>query len=334
MENFELIRGDVFNKNYAGPAQPLGLKPQFNVFYNEYVHLREYLLLMDMWQYKMAFEEITQAIHTKKIGVDGYKMIALINLIYGYYDKTQVTLDNIMRLEPTNQLAQFLSVVIDQMLLDGDKFYELQNTLDKINPVFTSKLVQILKSIEDPIIFKEFCTMEHLTDDLDVFIIFGYGLNSDGTISEPMQNRLELALSSAQKIPHAKVIVSGGGVTSAYNEALFMRNWLVEKGITAERIILEPFAKDTVGNVVYSGQILMNAGFKTACIVTSPQHLKRAWLTLKTFIKSMNKEEIMIYGALTNDSINGRIPSEEKQRIYGSVLQVSGFFTDWFEKVE
>jgi hypothetical protein len=67
----------------------------------------------------------------------------------------------------------------------------------------------------------------------------------------------------------ATVIVSGGAVHSADNEALLMRAWLLERGVDRRRILVEPCARHTTTNLRNAGRIVLGAGKSEALIVSS-----------------------------------------------------------------
>jgi hypothetical protein len=71
------------------------------------------------------------------------------------------------------------------------------------------------------------------------------------------------------------VIVSGGAVHSEDNEALLMRQWLVDEGgVDRGRVLLEPCARHTTTNLRNAGRIVLAAGAREAVVVTSDE-----WVT-------------------------------------------------------
>lgn len=64
-------------------------------------------------------------------------------------------------------------------------------------------------------------------------------------------------------------IVTGGAVHSPDNEAVLMREWLVDHGVPAERVVLEPCARHSTTNLRNAGRILLALGHAEALIVTS-----------------------------------------------------------------
>ena len=85
-------------------------------------------------------------------------------------------------------------------------------------------------------------------DDSMCIVIMGYGLRSDGTMREELIDRLVVGLSSALKYPNAYVAVTGGATSDVegITEAGQMAQWLQERGISPDRIILEPKAMSFV----------------------------------------------------------------------------------------
>jgi len=65
------------------------------------------------------------------------------------------------------------------------------------------------------------------------------------------------------------IIVSGGSVHSDDNEAVLMRQWLLERGVDAARILVEPCARHTTTNLRNAGRMVLAAGAHEALVVTN-----------------------------------------------------------------
>ncbi|HEY2745931.1 MAG TPA: YdcF family protein [Polyangia bacterium] len=65
------------------------------------------------------------------------------------------------------------------------------------------------------------------------------------------------------------IIVSGGAVHSDDNEAVLMRQWLVERGIDAACVLVEPCARHTTTNLRNAGRMVLAAGAREALVVTN-----------------------------------------------------------------
>jgi hypothetical protein len=90
--------------------------------------------------------------------------------------------------------------------------------------------------------------------------------------------RLEAALATADT--GATFIVSGGAVHSQDNEALLMRQWLLDRGVGAARILVEPCARHTTTNLRNAGRMVLAAGATEALVVTSREqryYLSHPW---------------------------------------------------------
>lgn len=59
-------------------------------------------------------------------------------------------------------------------------------------------------------------------------------------------------------------------------EAVVMRDLAISLGFPAEAIIIEPDAKTTFENAIFTSQICREKGFQNVVVVTSAIHMKRA----------------------------------------------------------
>ena len=107
----------------------------------------------------------------------------------------------------------------------------------------------------------------------DYMIVLGAKIN--GTkVSKALRYRLDAALSYAMDNKDTKVIVSG---TQGYNEdiseAKAMRDYLVERGLEEERIVMEDKSTNTNENIMYSKKLVEQSDY--VVIVTNRFHLYR-----------------------------------------------------------
>ena len=115
--------------------------------------------------------------------------------------------------------------------------------------------------------------------DENAIIILGCGLNSDGTPSHTLQNRLDGGIEYCRKNPDSYVVVTGavsrfGNAT----EGAAMKKYLTDKGISAQRILVDEKATNTRENFEYSLQLLKDKGVNTQNVVfvTNSFHIYRA----------------------------------------------------------
>jgi hypothetical protein len=81
--------------------------------------------------------------------------------------------------------------------------------------------------------------------------------------------RLERALADLEAGLAPVVIVSGGAVHSPDNEAVLMREWLLDHGVDAGRILVEPCARHTTTNLRNAGRMVLKRGHAEALVVSS-----------------------------------------------------------------
>lgn len=105
-------------------------------------------------------------------------------------------------------------------------------------------------------------------------VVLGNGLNDDGSVRPNLENRLAAAEALAGERPQAPVVVSGGRETAGTVEAHAMRDWLIDRGISVERILVEDQSSSTVANARLSRQLVPEA--TSVIVVTSDNHVHRA----------------------------------------------------------
>ena len=119
--------------------------------------------------------------------------------------------------------------------------------------------------------------------DADYLIVLGAAVHGD-TPSLSLVERLSAAKDYLTKHPDTVAIVSGGqGGGENVSEAQAMYEWLCEKGIDPERIIMENKATSTYENLKFSREIInARSDNATIAVVSSEYHLCRAKLIAKT----------------------------------------------------
>jgi hypothetical protein len=81
--------------------------------------------------------------------------------------------------------------------------------------------------------------------------------------------RLERACADLAAGVAPMVIVSGGAVYSPDNEAMLMREWLVDHGVAPSQILVEPCARHTTTNLRNAGRMVLARGHTEALVVSS-----------------------------------------------------------------
>lgn len=130
-----------------------------------------------------------------------------------------------------------------------------------------------------------------------VVIILGNRLNDDGSITEIQKQRLELALEIEKEFNPDCYILSGGPANPVPNksEAQAMYEYLIEKGIKKERLILEDQSYSTVENAKYSIPIAKKLNPDLIIICTSAYHLGNPiYKTMESFINELKDSNITL----------------------------------------
>lgn len=135
------------------------------------------------------------------------------------------------------------------------------------------------------------------------FIVLGFALNADGTMTDELVGRLNVAKASLDKFPEAKVLVTGGVEKNGWTEGARMHDWLVANGIDESRIFVENKAPDTAGNASYSFDILYNDGtINTVSLISSQYHINRGSILYYTEsvlkAKELGVPEITFLGSM------------------------------------
>ncbi|EGQ7928774.1 YdcF family protein [Vibrio vulnificus] len=147
--------------------------------------------------------------------------------------------------------------------------------LNTLNPGRAADLQRLLSTV-DRILqtpLKEKATRPLGSDG--AIVTLGYALNPDGSMHDILIERLETTLAMAKANPEALIILTGGVPQNHKTEGKLMADWLIERGISANRIIEENYATSTVDNALFSAYALASHGVKHATIISSASHVRR-----------------------------------------------------------
>lgn len=122
----------------------------------------------------------------------------------------------------------------------------------------------------------------------NIIVVLGNWMNDDGTISQTMRKRLELALQAIEEFKPSFVVVTGGMANSkaGISEAQAMYNYLVEKGINPDIIIKEDQSMSTYQNAVYTMTKIQDIEFSNLIVVSTIEHFT-GYQTIKYFSDAM-----------------------------------------------
>ncbi len=70
-------------------------------------------------------------------------------------------------------------------------------------------------------------------------VTLGYALYPDGSMHQILIERLETTLAMAKANPDAMIVLTGGVPKNHKTEGKLMADWLIKKGVSKDRIIIE-----------------------------------------------------------------------------------------------
>lgn len=151
-----------------------------------------------------------------------------------------------------------------------------QKTLKTVLTVCVCLGVAAIIAVEIPIVT---AARGDKNPEAPYLIVLGAGVNGEAP-SLSLVNRLDAALEYLEEYPDSIAVVSGSqGAGEDITEAECMRRWLEEKGIEAERIIMEEQAGSTYENIAFSLEKIAENGGNvrgSVAIASSEYHLYRA----------------------------------------------------------
>lgn len=146
----------------------------------------------------------------------------------------------------------------------------------------------------------------------DAIIIFGCRVFNDGTPSKSLQIRLDKAIELYFKKLSLKIVVTGATGRDKFNEALAMKNYLCDNGVSRDDVIMDAKGKNTFCSAINVKKIMDEYNFKSAIIVTQHFHMARA----KYMIKRMGIKDIATVKADSISLKNIRIVIREIAAFY------------------
>ena len=136
-----------------------------------------------------------------------------------------------------------------------------------------------------------FSTRRSLPDDLPqddslCIVVFGYGLNQNGSMKPELFDRLNVALQAARQYPNAYIALTGGETAGVkgISEAAVMAIWLMNNDVSEDRIILEKKSLSTTENAKNICALLNQKypQIRHLAVVTSDYHIAQAATVLQT----------------------------------------------------
>lgn len=168
--------------------------------------------------------------------------------------------DILMSFSISMNLCFFASIVL--LILVG---YVINNPIDytKRGPSFIYTFIKVSSILFFvgvlSIVFFNILYPKHYINEneqtFDYIIVFGAGVSrEDNTI---INGRIEKAIEYAKKYKRCKFVLTGAkGKDEPIEEAIYMRNYMVERGIDDSQIIIDPFSVNTGENIINSLELI------------------------------------------------------------------------------
>ncbi|MBI4596990.1 MAG: YdcF family protein [Candidatus Omnitrophica bacterium] len=122
--------------------------------------------------------------------------------------------------------------------------------------------------------------MEQAPRRAEAIVVFAGGVGESGKAGGGYQERVKHAVDLYAQGLAPRMIFSSG-YTFVFREAEVMRDLAVTLGVPEEAILLETRAANTHENAAFVSAILRDHGWRSALLVSSPYHMRRAMLSLR-----------------------------------------------------
>ena len=180
-------------------------------------------------------------------------------------------------------LGAYLIFVAVYRIKTKHSFWSVWKRWVKLTVVSLGALAALISIINLALILNP--TVVGTDEKADHVILLGGGISKDGELPKSVLSRVEKAAEYLNKNPQSLCVVTGGTLHwLPYPEAPEIKRQLIARGISAERILVEDQAKDTIQNFQLSCKML--AEYKQSsvqeiletptAVVTSRFHLRRS----------------------------------------------------------
>lgn len=117
--------------------------------------------------------------------------------------------------------------------------------------------------------------------EADVAVVLGNTVQPDGAPSPRLAARLDRAYDCYAASQCRVLFVSGGVDPAGMDEAAAMRDYLLARGVPADRIVVDSAGVDTWATARHASAYMREQGYTRALAVTQYFHVPRTMLALK-----------------------------------------------------
>lgn len=308
-------------EDYKGTVETANLIPLVGTSYTDVEELFAILKLLENWQYKSALIELDRLIAEDRKKTDLLLLKGEILSLFDYNHEAISVFDDVLTIDSDNVCALIMRLI--QLIIIEEDEKEIDRSLQalrKKSPKLHDQFKEVLAFIDDNKLRFE---CDSKKSSFDLICVFGYFLNADGTMPLKLKQRLDKVTSLAKEHTNATVLLSGGAVQNQYGEAVEMKKYLIQAGIPEDRLVSLNRARDTVGNIMEFMDYIKQRQFSTICVVTSLDHLPRAWMSLKMGLKNHGYSAEVV-GAAPEDTVGNM--DKEIRLSYQTVFRIAGLF--------
>jgi uncharacterized SAM-binding protein YcdF (DUF218 family) len=125
-------------------------------------------------------------------------------------------------------------------------------------------------------LYKYWILLDYPPQKTDCLLVLSYAVAGKNSPTVPTSRIIELAYLWWKKFPRAYVIMStGDNQKLGIPNSKVMKEYAIKLGIPANKIIEENISRNTVENLIYSGQIIKNKKFREITLVLYDLHVRR-----------------------------------------------------------
>lgn len=285
-----------------------------------------------MQNYENANQMLEKSVKYGVHKMDAFRFRGEFYFTYQEYLGAWEQYDQILKNDSRDIEALFISSVCAYALGDIDEYDDRLKHLKFYSPHITDKLIFYIQLIS------KYNTVNLFDDDptsiskVDLIILFGKKLPSNGELSESYLSRLERTLEFSQRYPNSDIIALGGAVHNKHYEAIASYEWLIENGVSAKRVILDMVGLDVVAQTLSVIDLLQQEGYTDLLIISDSDMLPRQYLTLTAALHERHLSNVKLHG-LNHEDVNHKTISRiECLKCWHSALRAAGVFTKQFYK--
>ncbi|MEG0069966.1 MAG: ElyC/SanA/YdcF family protein [Cetobacterium sp.] len=238
------------------------------------------------------------------------------------------TYKEILAIYPENFEAGILLAGYSKQIGDMKTYSDTIENLKKNNPEKTQAYLNKFENADKNMNI-QLNTQAFKVNGKHAIVILGYALGENGVMKPTLIERLKQGLALHRKNPKSPIIVSGGVQKGGVTEAFVMKNWLVSNGVPAYLIHMDDQAKDTVGNAIYSTEILAKLAPENVTLISSASHIRRG---LSVFEEAANLKGLnlnytnLVYLDYPTVQEAQKVSEAEKLVVYRDLIRTSGIW--------